>query len=82
MSRGWKIAGWVGGALWAFFLVAITVTPHDVWQHLVAWWGVIVIGASFVVSAFLWVTQYLFGFLSFLHGLYTFHQQRKNKRPK
>ena len=46
MSRGWKIALWILGGLWAFFLVAITMTPHDLWQHLVAWWGVVVAGVS------------------------------------
>lgn len=77
MGRGWRITGIIAAALWAFFLVAMTVTPRDVWEHLVAWWGVIVIGAGFAAAGLAWASLHLFGPASFIHALYVYLKQRK-----
>lgn len=41
MARGWQIVLGVLGALWAFFLVAITIPPKQALANLAAWGGVI-----------------------------------------
>ena len=51
MATWKKIALSVLGALWAFFLVAITLTPHDAWDHVLAWWGAILAGLVLVGAA-------------------------------
>ena len=81
MSRGWKIALWILGGLWAFFLVAITMTPHDLWQHLVAWWGVVVAGVSFVGIASVWIAKYL-GIATSAQAIYDIWKKRREGRSR
>jgi hypothetical protein len=59
MHRGWRVIGWFLGGFWAFFLVAITLTPHDLWAHLVAWWGVIAAGVSIAGAAIIGLAKYV-----------------------
>ena len=50
MGRWWKIILAILGTLWVLFLVAINVTPQEVWEHLVSWWNVIAFGVALVVA--------------------------------
>lgn len=83
MNRGWKIALSVLGGLWAFFLVAITMTPHDLWQHVVEWWGVILTGLGFAGSALFWLFTHMgmVGLIRtiFLGGRQNGHRHRRRR---
>jgi len=65
MSRGWKIAAWIGGAVWAVLIVAITVSPHEAWRHLVEWWQVIAAGIGLLALA-----------VGLIHGVFRFFFRR------
>jgi hypothetical protein len=75
MASWQKVAIGVLGALWAFFLVAITITPQDAWEHLVAWWGVILsLGGILLV----WQGK-IFGAASLGHAIYQWWRMRRRE---
>jgi hypothetical protein len=55
VSTRWKILLGLVGAVWGFFLVAIQISPKDAWEHLVAWWGVILSGMTLVAAGAIWL---------------------------
>jgi hypothetical protein len=63
------------GALWAFFLVAITITPHDAWEHLVAWWAVIITGLGWLA---VWQAK-VYPVVAIVRSFYIWRNRRRTK---
>jgi|KBSMisStandDraft_5_1062788.scaffolds.fasta_scaffold330037_2 hypothetical protein len=50
MGKGWEITFTVLGILIALFAIAIDHYPKDVWQHMLAWWGIFASGIGIATT--------------------------------